>query len=198
MTIKEFRDFIQQQPDNSTFPVTIYPCSWRGDYSEVCFIVREGTSTKEEVLKEIEDSIGVAFNGWEGGELVYNEYTEIHFEDHPSNYSDDKFCKEFVKGNFDVDLTGNIKKAFVDFLFNKEPFLKSDANHGPLITLNNRMYTGIAYSATSFDEAGSYTTQLYPMKEQAVRALNTPYCDVVNTYYFMYGRIVSEADYKPD
>jgi hypothetical protein len=97
MTLKEFKDHLSNFPDNHIFDFGISePFSWRGFYSEVAFEIVEQRTSKEEIMANINKAYNGTFIGWKGGEYVYDDHTEVHFEEDNSMYSGGEYCAEMI------------------------------------------------------------------------------------------------------
>lgn len=98
MYLKEFKKYIQSFPDNHEFNCLLSkPFSWRGSYDEVAFDIDFTLkSSKEDILKNIELAYTEIFYGYKGGEFTYSDYTEVHFEEDNSKYTDGEYCIQLI------------------------------------------------------------------------------------------------------
>ncbi len=97
MELKEFKKQIEQAETGKTFDYGISdPFSWRGSYNEVAFEILDQPMTREEILANIEKAYTGAFYGYKGGEYTYEDYTEVHFEEDSSRWTDGKYCAEMI------------------------------------------------------------------------------------------------------
>ena len=97
MTLGEFKKYIESFPNDKVFPYGIsYPFSWRGVYAEVAFKITEQSTTKAEILTNIQAALDETFIGWKGGEYHYNEDTDIHFESSEGRYTDGDYCLSMI------------------------------------------------------------------------------------------------------
>ena len=97
MELKEFKQQIEQAEIGKNFDYGISePFSWRGSYDEVAFEILEQPMTREEILANIEKAYTGTFYGWKGGEYAYEDYTEVHFEEDASRYTDGGYCAEMI------------------------------------------------------------------------------------------------------
>lgn len=104
MTLKELKTYINSFPDGKEFNYSLSdPFSWRGSYDEVSFDVLQEKSTKEELLARIQMAYDQKFFGYKGGEFVYQDYTEVHFERDYSSYTDGGYTEHLIhmiEGNY--------------------------------------------------------------------------------------------------
>ena len=97
MELKEFKQHIEQVETGKTFDYGISePFSWRGSYNEVAFEILEQTMTRDEILANINKAYEGSFYGYKGGEYTYKDYTEVHFEEDTSRYTDGGYCAEMI------------------------------------------------------------------------------------------------------
>lgn len=97
MELKEFKDYIENTENGKQFNYGISkPFSWRGSYDEVAFEILEQPMTREEILANIEKAYKGTFYGYKGGEYTYKDYTEVHFEEGTSRYTDGGYCAEMI------------------------------------------------------------------------------------------------------
>lgn len=97
MELKQFKQQIEQAEEGKTFDYGISePFSWRGSYDEVAFEIIEQPMTREEILANIEKAYTGTFYGYKGGEYTYVDYTEVHFEEDGSRYTDGGYCAEMI------------------------------------------------------------------------------------------------------
>ena len=97
MELKEFKQQIEQAETGKTFDYGISePFSWRGSYDEVAFEILEQPMTREEILANIEKAYTGTFYGHKGGEYTYEDYTEVHFEEDSSRWTDGGYCAEMI------------------------------------------------------------------------------------------------------
>ena len=98
MTLKEFRDHIDQLEDGTIFTHGIsLPFSWRGNYEEVAFEVLDTMSQKEDMLKAIAQAYTETFYGYKGGEFTFEDDTPVHFESDPSSYTDGGYVERWIE-----------------------------------------------------------------------------------------------------
>lgn len=98
MTLGELKKHIESLPDNSKFDYTLCgPFSWRGSYNEVAFAIAQEPSNKEEILETINEAYSCTFRGYKGGEFKYNDWTEVHFEEDYSSYTDGEYCRILIE-----------------------------------------------------------------------------------------------------
>lgn len=97
MELKEFKQQIEQAESGKTFDYGISePFSWRGSYDEVAFEILEQPMTREEILANIEKAYTGTFYGWKGGKYTYEDYTDVHFEEDNSRWTDGGYCSEMI------------------------------------------------------------------------------------------------------
>lgn len=97
MELKQLKDYISNFPKGTVFNYSLsHPFSWRGSYDEVAFDIEQKESTREEILKNIELAYSEKFYGYKGGEYKYHDYTDIHFEQDSSRWSDGGYCSELI------------------------------------------------------------------------------------------------------
>lgn len=97
MKLKEFMEHFKNAENGKQFSYGISePFSWRGNYSEVAFEILEQPMTREEILANIEKAYKETFYGYKGGEYTYQDYTEVHFEEDSSRWTDGGYCSEMI------------------------------------------------------------------------------------------------------
>jgi len=97
MELKELKQQIKQAEIGKTFDYGISePFSWRGSYDEVAFEILEQPMTREEILANIEKAYTGTFYGYKGGEFTYKDYTEVHFEEDTSSWTNGEYCAEMI------------------------------------------------------------------------------------------------------
>lgn len=119
MNLKEFKAYIESFPKGTEFNYGISePFVWRGIYREVAFEILEEKTTKENILKNINLAYTGVFTAYKGGEYTYNDYTEVHFEEDYSSWTDGRYVANWIsKIENDKTYSDNeerfVKKAFV-------------------------------------------------------------------------------------
>ena len=74
MTLKEFKNFIKNKPDDYIFKTKLTNVfSWRGSYDEVAFSLSKEECTKQELLDIINKAYARTFYGYKGGEYSYDD-----------------------------------------------------------------------------------------------------------------------------
>jgi len=97
MELKEFKYCIENTEKGKQFNYGISePFSWRGRYDEVAFQILEQPMTREEILANIQKAYTCTFYGYKGGEYTYQDYTEVHFEEDSSRYTDGGYCAKMI------------------------------------------------------------------------------------------------------
>lgn len=102
MTIGDLRYKIEAMGDTMNFCIEDV-FSWRGSYDEAACYITPNETTKEHNLEMIDRLLTHVFEGWKGGEYTYDPWTQIHFEQGPSEWSDDKFLIRFLVCNSSND-----------------------------------------------------------------------------------------------
>lgn len=98
MTLGQLKKYIESFAPGTVFEYNLSePFSWRGDYSEVAFSISNEKSTREDLLKKIKSALTGTFYGYKGGEYRFQEYTDIHFEESGSDWTDGRYCAEKLK-----------------------------------------------------------------------------------------------------
>lgn len=98
MTLKEFRDYIDQLNDGTVFTHGIsLPFSWRGNYGEVAFKVLDTISQKEDMLKAIAQAYTKTFHRYNVGKFTFKDDTPIHFENDNSSYTDGGYVERWIE-----------------------------------------------------------------------------------------------------
>lgn len=97
MTLGDFKKHIEGFPVGTQFNFGISePFSWRGAYAEVAFAIIEQPMTRDEVLAKIQLAYRGTFCGYKGGEYSYDDYTDVHFEQDGSSYTDGGYVSEWI------------------------------------------------------------------------------------------------------
>jgi hypothetical protein len=97
MNLGEFKQYIESfEPDTSFQYGISKPFSWRGIYSEVAFAVSETSMTRKEILENINIAYTGVFEGYKGGKNRYKDYTDIHFEENISQWTDGGYCAKWI------------------------------------------------------------------------------------------------------
>jgi len=94
------------------------PFSWRGIYNEVAFTIEEGQSTKQSIIKKINQALTYEFTGWKGGIYYYDENTPIHFEESHGRWSDGDYTEEWINKLTNTELVYSREEKLVKLLFN--------------------------------------------------------------------------------
>ena len=114
MTLLEFKQYIQKKKNGSIFPVGISePFSWRGSYNEVAFSIVDQETTKEDILTKIEKAYNEIFIGYKGGNYRYDDYTKIHFEENPSDYTAGTYVKNELSKLLNKPIYLTLEEQFV-------------------------------------------------------------------------------------
>lgn len=97
MELKKFKEHIEEAENEKIFGYGISePFSWRGSYDEVAFEIIEQPMRREDILANIQKAYNGKFYGYKGGEFTYQDYTEVHFEEDSSSWSDGGYCAEII------------------------------------------------------------------------------------------------------
>ena len=97
MTLKELKDFFENQPSGKLFQFGISrPFSWRGSYDEVAFSIEEYESTREDILNNINDAYIGTYTGYKGGDYNYSDDTTVNFEEDYSRWSDGSYTMNLL------------------------------------------------------------------------------------------------------
>lgn len=91
------------------------PFSWRGSYAECAFEILSEESTKEQNLEKIERALSETFRGYKGGEYQYSEWTDVHFENDYSSWSDGGYTRRLIE---------QIKEEEEQYVTKEEEFVK--------------------------------------------------------------------------
>jgi hypothetical protein len=106
MTLKEFKNFIKNKPDDYIFKTKLTNVfSWRGSYDEVAFSLSKEECTKQELLDIINKAYARTFYGYKGGEYSYDDDTEVHFEEDYVSYTDGAYFTEYYNDFFRKTMT---------------------------------------------------------------------------------------------
>lgn len=118
MILKEFKEQIEQAEIGKTFNYGISePFSWRGSYCEVAFEIIERPMTREEILANIQKAYEGIFYGHKGGEYTYTDWTDVHFEEDASSYTDGGYCAEMIAKLEDDEVYESQEKRLVRLAF---------------------------------------------------------------------------------
>jgi hypothetical protein len=94
MRLGELKNHIMSLPEGSKLEYRLsYPFSWRGSYDEVAFRIEWVHCTREDVLENIIAALTRTFEGYKGGEYIYNEHTTVNFEEDISTYTDGNYVR---------------------------------------------------------------------------------------------------------
>jgi hypothetical protein len=98
MELLQLKQHIESFPDGTIFKNSLSePFSWRGVYAEVAFDVLVGQEmSKQDMLANIEKAYTETFYGHKGGEYTYDDYTDVHFEEGRSRWSDGRHCVDLI------------------------------------------------------------------------------------------------------
>lgn len=97
MTLKELKDFFENQPAGKQFQFSISrPFSWRGSYDEIAFSIEETESSREDILNNIKEAYIGYFTGYKGGEYKYSDDTTVNFEEDYSRWSDGSYTMNLL------------------------------------------------------------------------------------------------------
>jgi hypothetical protein len=98
MLLKELQDYFKGFEENHTFDFGLsQPFSWRGSYDEVAFAVIDKPYTREEILSNIQMAYAKTYTGYKGGEFEYYDYTEVHFEQDSSAYTNGEYARQWIE-----------------------------------------------------------------------------------------------------
>jgi hypothetical protein len=122
MNLLEFKNHIQTFPDGFVFNYGISePFSWRGVYAEVAFEMLDMRMSKEDVLANIEKAYTETFCGYKGGEYIYNDYTDIHFETDYRSWTDGRYVSQWISKIEEKEEYQSQEARLVKLSFNKKP-----------------------------------------------------------------------------
>ena len=86
MELYRLKNFYKKNNNPKVFLVDVF--SWRGCPDEVAFTPSLVGSVKESLFM-IDKALSETFEGYKGGDYVYDKWTNVHFEFDGANYDDD-------------------------------------------------------------------------------------------------------------
>lgn len=120
MNLKELKQHIENLPSGSKTEYSLSePFSWRGIYAEVAFAIENTPSTKEELLANVEKAYNETFTGYKGGDYTYNDYTDVHFEEDTSCYTDGRYTMSKIAEIEKTDSYQSIEHKLINLAFPK-------------------------------------------------------------------------------
>lgn len=99
MTLKEFYERIESFPNDTMNFCIVDVFSWRGSYGEPCCSISTTNVTKQHNLDMLNRLLNEIFEGWKGGEYIYMETDEIHFEPDEGMWTNNKYLINFIANN---------------------------------------------------------------------------------------------------
>ena len=120
MKLKYFKNHIESFLEGTEFNYSIsVPFSWRGSYDGVAFTMKENSSTREDILSNIELAYTETFRGYKGGYGTYNDDTSVHFEDGKEYYSAGVCCAEMIADIERMENYNSEEERLINLAFKK-------------------------------------------------------------------------------
>lgn len=84
MSLSELIEYLEECDPTTRVPVGFGdPCSYRGDYSSLAFVVEYDT-TVAHMLEAARSALGATFEGYKGGDFLMERYTQCYLVFDPS------------------------------------------------------------------------------------------------------------------
>jgi hypothetical protein len=80
MSLGEYIEFLEKQDQEQVLPIGfLYPHSYRGNYSELAFVLEKNVPIST-MLKVAKECVGKTFEGYKGGDFKMDLHTEVIYQ----------------------------------------------------------------------------------------------------------------------